>query len=161
MQGRVGGFRSFLCQICRPLGHTEATVSRRRKQAVRSAEFGRNSRTGPSAPTVGVSLARSIMAGANLVFPLLLDSTKERVQSHAFMGSAERGGERRHSLQRVAAGRGSNVNIVRVSAYLIFRVCGLTRASDNLKQSQIIKHVVTHLLSPQPKVRVKSVLGQC
>ena len=53
---------------------------------------GKCSRTGPSAPTVGVALARSIRAGANLVFPLLLEG--------------------------VAAGRGSDVNIMRVSTYL-------------------------------------------
>ena len=33
----------------------EAAASRRRRQAVRSAEFGRNSRTGPFPPTVGVA----------------------------------------------------------------------------------------------------------
>lgn len=45
------------------------------------------------------------------IIPLLLESTNERELSHACMSSAERGGERRHSLQRVPEGRGSDVYI--------------------------------------------------
>ena len=79
---------------------------------------GKCSRTGPYAPTVGRAYARSdrgkcrpdslqglVEQVMKRKIPLLLESTKERVQSYACMGYAERGGERGRSLQRVPGGR--------------------------------------------------------
>ena len=51
------------------------------------------------------------LALRELKIPLLLDSTNERVQSHACMSYAERGGEWGRSPQRVPEGQGSDASI--------------------------------------------------